>query len=773
MQRRVISIHGTVQGVGFRPFVYTLASRLNLAGFVKNHGGSVTIEVEGESRPLDDFLSKLVSQAPPLARIDGLTWRPTSPVGERQFSIVASDDHSVGAIVIAPDTATCEDCLAELFDPADRRYRYSFNNCTNCGPRLTIVTGAPYDRPRTTMAAFAMCDACRAEYEDPTNRRFHAQPIACPVCGPRLEALDATGKRVDVDDALAWFAAAIREGQIGAMKGLGGYHLICDARNDAAVAELRKRKHRDEKPFAVMVQNAAAAYTLCEISPAERTLLESPRRPIVLMRRRNDAELAALIAPRNHFLGLMLPYTPLHHLLLHAMAGTPLVMTSGNRSDEPIAYDEPDAIERLAGIADVFLVHNRPIHVRCDDSVTRIVDGVESPVRRSRGYAPEPIRMPAMCDVPILAVGAQQKSTFALGVERQAVVSHHLGDLDHLEAYRAFERDIALYEQLFDVKPALIVHDQHPDYASTRYAIRRATELGVERIAVQHHHAHMASCMAEHGLVGPVIGVTFDGTGYGTDGAIWGGEFLIGDYKQFERAAHLRYVALPGGDRAIKEPWRMAISHLADAGMTCRSLEGRVDANTLRATRQMIERKFNSPMTSSAGRLFDAVAAIAGIRDTVSTEGQAAIELEQLASGWVEHHVAGVKSVASYPFEIVNASPSSDPMVIDTRPIIRAAAEDADAGVASATIARKFQLTMVDVIVALCIAIRRSTPLNTVVLSGGVFMNALLATESAAHLSVAGFKVYRHQLVPPNDGGISLGQLAIANSRRMAPSGDA
>ncbi|CAN5479981.1 carbamoyltransferase HypF [soil metagenome] len=758
MERRAITIHGTVQGVGFRPFVYTLACRLKLAGFVKNQGGSVTIEAEGDSQSLDEFVEQLRTHAPPLSHIESMLWQPRTPIGESRFVIAPSEDHAMGAIVVAPDSATCDDCLAELLDPADRRFNYPFINCTNCGPRLTIVTAAPYDRLRTTMSNFMMCAACRAEYENPSNRRFHAQPIACPVCGPSVQALHSDGEPVHVDQPLKWFAAALRDGKIGAMKGLGGYHLICDARDETAVAELRSRKHRDEKPFAVMVQDVEAAERLCDISPAECELLTSVRRPIVLLRRRDNAALAASIAPRNHFLGLMLPYTPLHHLLLRAMHGSPLVMTSGNRSDEPIAYEEPDAIERLTGIADVFLVHNRPIHVRCDDSVTRIVDGVESPVRRSRGYAPQPITLPFACAVPMLAVGAQQKSTFALGVERQAVISHHLGDLDHFEAYRAFERDIALYENLFAVRPALIVHDQHPDYAYTRCVIRRATELGVERVAVQHHHAHMASCMAEHGLAGPVIGVTFDGTGYGTDGAIWGGEFLVGDCCEFTRAAHLRYVALPGGDRAIKEPWRMAVSHLADAGATCRVLEGRVNAATLRATRQMIERKFNSPLTSSAGRLFDAVAAIAGVRDTVTSEGQAAIELEQLA--------AGVAADGSYPFELVDDG--AGPIVIDTRPLIRAAAEEADAGMPAAKIARKFQSTMVDVIAVVCGRIHRSSSLSDVVLSGGVFMNALLASETATRLSADGLSVHRHRLVPPNDGGISLGQLAIVAARRMA-----
>jgi hydrogenase maturation protein HypF len=756
MQRRVITVRGIVQGVGFRPFVFALASRLGLHGLVRNQTGAVHVEIEGEPASIDAFVEELTRRPPPLARIDDVSWTPAEVRGESRFRIEASREDA-SAVFISPDVATCDACLAELMDPGDRRFRYPFLNCTHCGPRLTIITGAPYDRPNTTMAGFVMCSACRAEYEDLANRRFHAQPIACPECGPRLEALDADGEQIDAGDPLAVFVEAMRSGQIGALKGLGGYHLACDARDAAAVAELRRRKHRDEKPFAVMIRDLATALELCEASDAERELLTSPRRPIVLLRKRPGATIAENVAPGNPRLGVMLPYTPLHDLLLHDVDGAALVMTSGNRADEPIAYDDDDALERLRGIADVFLIHNRPIRVRCDDSVTRIMAGAESPVRRSRGYAPEPISLPFACVKPTLAVGGQLKATFALGRDRHAFLSHHLGDLDDFSAYRAFERDIALYEELFAVRPERIVHDLHPDYASTRYAMERAGREGVELLAVQHHHAHMAACMAEHGLEEPVIGVTFDGAGYGADGAVWGGEFLMGDYRQFRRAAHLRYVAMPGGEQAIREPWRMAVAHLTDAEAECEPFTSRFPAAELRTIGVMLARRLNSPLTSSAGRLFDAVAALAGVRDRVRYEGQAAMELEWLASD--------VARDEAYPFELGESAASGEEApswIIDTRPLVHAVAEEAYNGTNAARIARRFHATMVEVIAAVCGRIRATAGLNAVVLSGGVFMNALLAAEAAARLRDQGIHVYQHRRVPPNDGGLSLGQLAIA-----------
>jgi hydrogenase maturation protein HypF len=550
---------------------------------------------------------------------------------------------------------------------------------------------------------------------------------------------------VDGDRALRTIAAALRAGGIGALKGLGGYHLACDARRDDVVAELRRRKHRDEKPFAVMVADVISAESLCHIDERERRLLNSPRRPIVLLRKRAGATIANAVAPGNPYLGVMLPYTPLHHLLLRKMGDIPLVMTSGNRSDEPIAYEDDDARRRLAGIADVFLTHDRPIHVRCDDSVTRVVAGKELPLRRSRGYAPQPISLPFECPRPILAVGGQLKATFALGRGRHAFLSHHLGDLDHFDAFRAFEKDVALYEQLFDIRPEVIAHDLHPDYASTGYAVKR----NCEQIAVQHHHAHMASCMAENGLGKAVIGVTFDGTGYGTDGAIWGGEFLVGDYHGFRRAAHLRYVGLPGGDAAIREPWRVAVAHLRDAGVESAALRNRIPPSEYRTIESMLDRGFRCPPTSSAGRLFDAVAALAGERDRVSYEGQAAIELEWLATP--------VAADGVYPFDLSSEA-------IDTRPLIVAVAHDVTSGIEPARIARRFHSTMTEMIVAVCRQIRSAGGPNVVVLSGGVFLNALLTAEASVRLTIEGFRVFRHHIVPPNDGGLSLGQLAVASA---------
>jgi hydrogenase maturation protein HypF len=753
MERRAIVIRGIVQGVGFRPFVYNLAARHRLCGFVKNQTGSVLIEVEGDWPSLECFLSELADRPPPLAQIEHLSWERQPPRGERRFRIDSSETDAASPVFISPDVATCPECLAEVLNPTDRRFGYPFLNCTNCGPRLTIVTGAPYDRRRTTMAAFPMCAACREEYEDPTNRRFHAQPAACPACGPRLQALDAGGNPIAAADPLAVFAAALRGGKIGALKGLGGFHLACAAGNAAAVAELRRRKHRDEKPFAVMVADIGAAEALAEVGPAERELLLPPRCPIVLLRKRTPSASAEEVAPRNPRLGVMLPYTPLHHLLLRAVGGIPLVMTSGNRADEPIAYRD-DGPQKLAGIADVYLVHNRPIHLRCDDSVTRVVDGVELPVRRSRGYAPRPIDLPLPFPRNLLAVGGQLKATFALGRGRQAFLSHHMGDLDHYDAYRAFEQDVVLYQQLFGITPEVLVHDLHPDYATSRYARQRAAREGIQLLAVQHHHAHMAGCMAENGLTEPVVGVTFDGTGYSTDGTVWGGEFLVGDCRQCRRAAHLRTVGMPGGDQAIREPWRMAVAHLADAQAELPSLRARLLPSEMRTITRMLERHFNTPLTSSAGRLFDAVAALAGVRDRVSYEGQAAVELEWLATG--------VPPDGAYPFAFPSSSDARAPLVVDTRPLIRAVAEDAARSVPAAHIARRFHSTMVDLIAAVCGRLRQATGIGAVVLSGGVFLNALLTTEVSARLRGEGFRVYRHRLVPPNDGGLSLGQLAVA-----------
>ena len=737
--RRAIQVSGVVQGVGFRPFVFGLASRLGLNGFVRNRIGGVQIEVEGDPPALDQFVAEL-KKGPPLALIDELTWAVLSPRGDPAFRIERSEAAGGSAVFISPDVATCDDCLRELFDPGDRRHRYPFINCTNCGPRLTIIRGAPYDRARTTMADFEMCRECRAEYEDPRDRRFHAQPIACSRCGPRLRALPepAPGS----DDPIAWAAANLVEGRIGAVKGLGGWHLACDARNPQAVAELRRRKHRDEKPFALMVRDLAAAEALCEISPAERELLASPARPITLLRRRASAGVADTVAPHDHRLGVMLPYTPVHHLLLRAVQ-IPLVMTSGNRSDEPIAYQDGDALARLSGIANVFLAHDRPIQLRCDDSVVRVVSGAPLPLRRSRGYAPLPLRLPAPVGVPTLAVGGELKATFALAEGSNCFVSHHLGDLEYADAWRAYLTAIEQYQELYRLAPRRIVHDLHPDYASTRFAQGR----GLPTLAVQHHHAHMASCMAENGLAGPCIGVCFDGLGFGADGTLWGGEFLVGGYASVERAAHLAPVPMPGGEQATREPWRMAVAHLRAAGEAAGNL---APAPALRAVERMLERSFNSPLTSSMGRLFDAVAAIAGVCRQVSFEGQAAIRLESLATGLAPDGV--------YDFQLEGP-------LIRCAPLVSAVARDVRGGVEPARIARRFHSTVVEIAAQVCERLRAQSGIAEVVLSGGVFMNAILLSETLERLAARGFRVFRHHRVPPNDGGLCLGQLAVAAAK--------
>jgi hydrogenase maturation protein HypF len=746
VERRAITVSGIVQGVGFRPFVFGLAKRYEISGFARNDGGRLIVEAEGRPDILDDFAAAIAKEAPPLARIDAISSRTLAVQDSTSFTIHESSSADAPDVFISPDVATCGDCLRELFDPADRRFRYPFINCTNCGPRLTIVTGAPYDRARTTMASFTMCDACRAEYESAGDRRFHAQPIACPECGPQLELRDENGDLLCGHDGLADFATAILDGQIGALKGLGGFHLVCDATNEQSVQRLRVLKHREEKPFALMFADVRAVGAYCALSDSERALLESSARPIVLLQRKEDARVAEAVAPGNPHLGVMLAYTPLHHLLMEAV-DRPLVMTSGNRSDEPIAHENEAALERLRGIADVFLLHDRAIHVRCDDSVTRVVAGKELPIRRSRGYAPQPVKIPLVSPAPILATGGQLKGTFALARESHVFLSHHLGDLDHHQAYIAFERDIGLYRELFQLEPACIAHDLHPDHASTRFA----QSTGLPLIAVQHHHAHMASCMAENGVLEPTIGVTFDGLGYGPDGSVWGGEFLVGDYAGFRRAAHLRCVGMPGGDQATREPWRMALAHLRDADVQCRTFESRIPAPEMRVVRQMLDRGVNTPLTSSAGRLFDAVASLAGVRDRVAYEGQAAMELEWLATGADES--------GAYPFAVeTNGS-------VDTRPMIAAIVDDVHASTDKRVIALRFHSTLVTIIAAVCARIRQETQITSVAVSGGVFMNALLTGEVLARLQADGFRVYRHRLVPPNDAGLSLGQAAIAAAR--------
>ncbi len=770
-ERRAVTVRGAVQGVGFRPFVHGLARRLGLRGFVKNRAGDVFIEVEGEPLALEQFLNELTQKPPPLARIDDVHIAVKPREAELCFRIERSDTEMADNVVLPPDVATCDACLRELFDPCDRRYRYPFLNCTHCGPRLTIVTGAPYDRERTVMAPFVLCASCRAERDDPNDRRFHAQPVACPSCGPRIAILDGDGAPVPCADPISFCIAELVRGSIVAMKGLGGYHLACDAENEGAVVALRRRKEREDKPFAVMVASMTVAESLCEIAVGERALLESPASPIVLLRRgrepRRDApRIASAVAPDEPMgLGLMLPYTPIHHLIFREGGFRALVMTSGNRTDEPIAYLDRDAPKQLHGVADLFLTHNRPIEVRCDDSVVRGIApraaggtmGVV-PLRRSRGYAPSSLRLTRAIDRPTLAVGGDLKSTFALAAGDRAVLSHHIGDLEHYAAYRAFETAVAHYERLYGIAPRRLVHDLHPDYASTRYALERATRHpGLELLAVQHHHAHMASCMVEHGLTGPVLGVCFDGAGLGIDGTIWGGEFLLGGYREVTRVAHLRPVRMPGGDLAAREPWRMALSHLVSAheDPSRSAVSDRIDARRRKAALAMVEKPFNAPMTSSIGRLFDAVASLAGVCDQVSFEGQAAMRLEALATG--------VTAGAGYEFDH-----DAECRELDPSPVIRAVVADAGSGTAPSTMARKFHTAVVNVVVRTCAAIRHRVGIDVVVLSGGVFSNAILTAEIAERLEDDRFRVHRHHATPPNDGGLSLGQVAIAAATERA-----
>jgi hydrogenase maturation protein HypF len=717
-------VEGTVQGVGFRPFVYRLASELELAGFVLNDERGVVVEVEGGDGAVDGFLRRLAEEAPPLASVEAVRPRDVAPAGERGFRILASPRGGEPEALVSPDTATCDDCLRELFDPADRRYRYPFVNCTNCGPRFTIVRGVPYDRPLTTMAGFELCPRCAAEYEDPADRRFHAQPNACPECGPTLALGDLRG-----DAALRAAVAALREGAVVAVKGIGGYHLACLAAREPAVAALRARKHREDKPFAVMVRDVAAARTLVSLTDEEAALLAGRDRPIVLAPRRFDAPVAASVAPRSADLGVLLPYSPLHHLLL-ADAGEPLVMTSGNVSDEPIAHEDDDALARLAGIADLVLRHDRPIHTRTDDSVLRAVPRRRPLLlRRSRGFVPGSLTLPGG-GRPLLACGAELKSTFCVAKGARAWVGHHIGDLKSYDVLQAYEAGIEHFERLFAVVPEVVAHDEHPDYLSTNYA---GTRGAVDLVAVQHHHAHLAACLAEHGVAGRAAGAIYDGSGYGRDGSVWGGEILVGDLRDFERRGHLWPVRLPGGDRAVEQPWRMAVSWLMAAGW-----EGPLPGRHADEVAELVRTGLASPWTTSMGRLFDAVAALCGLRDEVTYEGQAAVELEA---------VADPDERGAY-----------DMPGLDARPTILAVAEDrADPGIISA----RFHNTVARATAEALTAAGE----EVVVLSGGVFQNRLLLTRTRDALEALGHRVLVPERLPPNDGGVSYGQAAVAAAR--------
>jgi hydrogenase maturation protein HypF len=748
--RTRIRVEGIVQGVGFRPFVCGLAAEHGVAGFVGNDEAGVFIEAEGPLSTVDTFVGDLRRRAPVLAVIERLRTSRRRPTGQSGFRIVASAGGGARRALVSPDMATCADCLAELWNPQDRRYRYPFINCTNCGPRYTIVTDVPYDRAVTTMRDFPMCAACAHEYADPTDRRFHAEPVCCPACGPSLRFVSAAGASLGgdpLDTAAAW----LRDGQVIAVKGLGGYHLAALASHEPAVAALRLRKHREEKPFAVMVADLAAARALAHCDDVALSTMEDPRRPVVLVPRRSDAAVALSVAPRNGQLGLMLPYTPLHHVLAAAVAG-PFVLTSGNVSDEPIAYDDRDALDRLSRIADGFLLHDRRIHVRADDSVVRTYPGGLVPLRRSRGASPAPVELPSPAPRPVLACGAELKNTFCLAKGRHAFLSPHIGDLKNAETLRSYACGIAHFSRLFDVVPAVVAHDLHPDYLSTTYA----RELdGVAAVGVQHHHAHIAACLADNGYAGPVVGVAFDGLGYGTDGTIWGGELLIADLLDFRRVDHLTPVPMPGGPAAVREPWRMAAAYLDHAcgddihGLAVVRRQAARWADVVRLSRTGLA----SPLTSSAGRLFDAVAAIVGLRDAVTYEGQAAVELEQLSA-------AGCRD--AYPV------PAGAGLRGATRPLVWAVVDDVRRGAPPDVVAVRFHNGLADATVAAARDAASQEGLSVVALSGGVFQNVVLLQRVLSGLAAAGLRVLVHRQVPPNDGGLCLGQAAVAAARDRA-----
>ncbi|MFL5991817.1 MAG: carbamoyltransferase HypF [Rubrobacteraceae bacterium] len=761
-ERREISVRGIVQGVGFRPFIYSLARRHGLAGLVRNDAEGVHIEAEGAPEQLDRFLLGITQEAPSLAVVEAITWRPLAVLEERTFRIEESREGARRRALVSPDVAACGECLAEIFDPSDRRYRYPFTNCTNCGPRFTITRSVPYDRAMTTMSGFEMCPRCRQEYDDPSDRRFHAQPNACPVCGPQVRLLDRFGHelRSKPEDPILRAARMLRGRAILAIKGLGGYHLACDPFDERAVRTLRGRKVRQDKPFALMARDPEQVRELCKVNPEEESLLTSPARPIVLLERLDSCEVAEEVAPRQNTLGVMLAYTPLHHLLL-GDAGIPLVMTSGNNSDEPIAYRDEEALEQLGEIADYFLVHDRPIHMRCDDSVVRVVDGNIYQIRRSRGYAPAPLGVAEGFGRHTVACGGELKNTFCVAKERHVFLSHHIGDLENYETLRSFREGVEHYCRLFDVQPELVAYDLHPEYLSTKYA-RELEESGLPAVGVQHHHAHTASCLADNERPDAerVIGVALDGTGYGTDGAVWGGEFLEGSVAEgFARRAHLEYAPMPGGAAAIRQPWRMALAYLItlhgeeETSKLPLAMVRQAGERNVRLVARLVEHGLNTPPTSSAGRLFDAVAALAGVPGTLRTtyEGQAAVELELAARGPVN---------GGYPFQL---RPEGDGWVVETRGIIGGVVDDLLAGREIREISSRFHRTMAEVVAAGCEEIRDAGGVSSVALSGGTFQNLLLMEQVVELLAGKGFAVYRHRRVPTNDGGISLGQAVLAD----------
>jgi hydrogenase maturation protein HypF len=769
--RHRLVVSGVVQGVGFRPFVYALASKLGLSGSVGNNSSGVTIEVEGPAAVLTEFRQRLPTDAPSLARIDAVSVETVPVVGGTGFEIMESRA-GAGRTLVSPDIATCEECLAELRDPADRRYRHPFISCTNCGPRFTIVTDLPYDRPATTMASLPLCTPCAGEYADPTNRRFHAQTVACPDCGPTLTLRRPGQPEMTGREAMSEARRLLSGGAIVAVKGLGGYHLACDAADQTAVSVLRKRKDRGDKPFAIMVADEETAAAVAFLTDADRRLLADPRRPVVLLPRRPDGPLtlAPDVAPDSPDLGIMLPYTPIHRLLF-GLAGDPpgprvLVMTSGNLSGEPIVTDDAEAVRRLAPLADAWLSHDRRIHVPCDDSVLRIVDHDQLPVRRSRGYAPLPVALP-MKVLPALAVGSDLKNTFCVGDGRYAWLSGHIGDMDDLATLQAFDIARDHLEKVTGVLPDIVIADRHPGYRSTAWARSHAGNR--ELIMVQHHHAHLASVMAENGHLGDerVIGFAFDGTGYGDDRAMWGGEIMIADYRGYERAGHLRYTPLPGGDAGVRNPCRMALSHLRAAGLgwdpRLPSVAACGDTERSVLSRQL-EIGLNTVPTSSMGRLFDAVSSLAGVCHRIAYEAEAAMRFEGIARAAVDQTTDG------YEFTIGSGG---EMIIADPAPVIAAAAADVTAGTPPELIASRFHLAVAEMMIMIAEQLRAATGIDTVALSGGVFLNVLLTRLAADRLHDRGFRVLRHHLVPPSDAGIALGQLvigsAVSTKERSAP----
>ena len=762
VRRCIVTIEGLVQGIGFRPFVYRTAVRHGLLGTVRNSLQGTLVEVEGDADSLWRFLDEITVLPGPIAARYRVTVRWDEPRGAAEtFTIEGSAHDGDARLHPVPDLPVCEACLGELTDPRDRRSGYALLTCAACGPRFTTVCALPYDRERTTMARFAMCDRCRSEYDDPADRRFHAEGIACPECGPGLTLSWADGVPISTPEPIALAASALRHGRILAVKGVGGYHLACNATSGATVADLRRRKRREAKPLAVMVADVEGARALAHVSDAEAGLLTSAARPVVLLRRRTEAPIANEVAPGCPEIGILLPYTALHHLLVRA-AGDPLVMTSANVSDEAIVYRDGDARPRLRGMADLALSHDRPIEVPCDDSVARVVRDRPSLVRRSRGYVPLAVRLPVAASRPVLACGGELKHTFALVRGAQAFLGQHLGDLTSESCFREFLRAVEHLQRLLAVAPDVVAHDLHPGYRSTAYA----TSLeGVARVAVQHHHAHIAACLADNGIDRRVIGVAWDGSGHGPDGHVWGGEFLVADLAGFERAGHFEPLPLPGGDAAVREPWRMAAVFLRAAyGETMSSLDlafvRRLDGAAWRVLARAADQGLNSPLTSSAGRLFDAIASLLGLRDRVDFEAQAAMELEALA---------GPEADRTYS---VRLDETGGALVVRTPDIVRGVVEDLLVEVPAPRIAARFHATLADVIARACERIRARTGLASVALSGGVFQNVRLLSEAIERLEAGGFEVYRHGQVPANDGGLALGQAAVA-ARRLAPRQDA